>query len=262
LIERVGDLVEQVSASVIETRFAAVTGANVREKSPGELVTDADEEGERLLTAGLAGLWPGVPVVGEEACAADPALLDALHEEWAWLVDPVDGTGNFVAGSSEWAVMVALHHRNETVMSWIWHPVHRRMYVAERGAGATVNGASLACVPRTGDDSMLRGAVLRRFLDAQTLARVDANAARFADVTSGRMCAGTEYPAIVEGAQDFALFWRTLPWDHAPPVLLLQEAGGTARRLDGSTYHPGDARVGLLVAANEDVWSSAVRLLD
>jgi fructose-1,6-bisphosphatase/inositol monophosphatase family enzyme len=262
VIERVAALVEQVSASVIETRFAAGTGADVREKSPGELVTDADVEGERLLTEGLAGLWPGVPVVGEEACAADPMLVDALRGEWAWLVDPVDGTGNFVVGSPEWAVMVALNHQSETVMSWIWQPVHRRMYIAERGAGATVNGAPLLCAPRTGRASALRGAVLRRFLDSATLARVDANAARFAEVTTGRMCAGTEYPAVIEGDQDFALFWRTLPWDHAPPVLLLEEAGGTARRPDGSAYHPGDPSVGLLVAANEEVWATAQRLLD
>ena len=262
LIERVRELVEQVSESAIETRFAAGTGAGLREKSPGELVTDADVEGERLLSAGLTALWPGVPVVGEEACAADPALLDALHEEWAWLVDPVDGTGNFVVGSSEWAVMVALHHRNETVMSWIWQPVHRRMYMAERGAGATVNGAPLMSAPRSGPESALRGAVLRRFFDAETLARVDANAARFAEVTTGRMCAGTEYPAIIDGDEDFALFSRTLPWDHAPPVLLLEEAGGTARRPDGAAYHPGEPGVGLLVAANAEVWANAVRVLD
>ena len=262
LIERVAELVEQVSTSVIETRFAALAGADVREKSPGELVTDADVEGERLLTAGLVGLWPGTPVVGEEACANDPALFDALNAEWAWLVDPIDGTGNFVSGSTEWAVMVGLHRNRETVMSWIWQPMHRRMYVAERGAGATVDGVPLVSAPRPADESALRGAVLRRFLDTETLARVDANVARFGEVTAGRMCAGTEYPAIVEGEQDFALFWRTLPWDHAPPVLLLTEAGGTARRPDGSPYHPSDARVGLLVAANEGIWAKAVHLLD
>jgi fructose-1,6-bisphosphatase/inositol monophosphatase family enzyme len=262
LIDRVAELVVQVCATVIETRFAAVATVDVREKSPGELVTDADVEGERLLTAGLSALWAGVPVVGEEACAADPTLVNALRGEWAWLVDPVDGTGNFVVGSSEWAVMVALHHRNETVMSWIWQPVHRRMYVAERGAGATVNGAPLLSAPRTAGESGLRGAVLRRFIDPETLARVDANAARFAEVTAGRICAGTEYPAVIEGNEDFALFWRTLPWDHAHPVLLLEEAGGTARRFDGSAYHPGEPGVGLLVAANEQVWAEAVRVLD
>ena len=247
LIERVKELVEEVSASSIEPRFAAINEVEVREKSPGELVTDADEEGERLLTAGLEALWGGVPVVGEEACAADPALVNQLHEEWAWLVDPLDGTANFIAGSSEWAVMVALLHNSEAVMSWIWQPVNRRMCVAERGGGATVNATRLTSAPRSSEEGALRGAVLRRFLNAEMLARVDANAGRFADVTTGRFCAGTEYPAIIEGEQDFALFWRTLPWDHAPAVLLLAEAGGVARRLDGSEYKPVDGRAGCLL---------------
>jgi 3'-phosphoadenosine 5'-phosphosulfate (PAPS) 3'-phosphatase len=122
VIERVAELIVDVSASVIEPRFAATTEADAREKSPGELVTDADEEGERLLTAGLEALWPGVPVVGEERCSSDPTLVDAMRQEWAWLVDPVDGTANFIAGSSQWAVMVSLQHLSETVMSWIWQP--------------------------------------------------------------------------------------------------------------------------------------------
>src|SRR5262249_4400443 len=105
------------------------------------------------------------------------------------------------------------------------------------------------------------GAVLRRFFDGETLARVDANAVRFADVTSGRLCSGTEYPAIIEGEQDFALFCRTLPWDHAPPALLLEESGGAARRPDGSAYRPFDGRSGLLVAANDGVWATAIGLL-
>jgi fructose-1,6-bisphosphatase/inositol monophosphatase family enzyme len=260
-IESVAELVEQVSASAIEPKFAAITEIDAREKSPGEIVTDADEEGERLLTKGLEARWPGVAVVGEEACAKDPTLADALHDEWAWLVDPVDGTGNFVAGSPEWAVMVALQHRTETIGSWIWQPMYRRMYVAERGAGATVNGTRLTCAPRSDEERALRGAVLRRFLDAETLARVDANAERFAAVTTGRTCTGTEYPAIIEGESDFAVFWRTLPWDHVPPVLLLEEAGGIARRPDGSAYDPGDGRAGLVVAANERVWRSAAGML-
>jgi fructose-1,6-bisphosphatase/inositol monophosphatase family enzyme len=104
--------------------------------------------------------------------------------------------------------------------------------------------------------------VLRRFLDAETAARVDANAVGFAELTTGRMCTGTEYPAIIEGEQDFALFTRTLPWDHAPPALILEEAGGIARRLDGSAYVSGDDRVGLLAAANQAAWARARGLLD
>jgi hypothetical protein len=85
----------------------------------------------------------------------------------------------------------------------------------------------------------MRGAVLTRFLDQGTAALIAANAHRFAAIQPGRACAGCEYPAVAEGEEDFGLFWRTLPWDHAPGVLLVSETGGAALRLDGSAYRPG-----------------------
>lgn len=89
------------------------------------------------------------------------------------------------------------------------------------------------------------------------------NTGAFAEVTTGRMCAGTEYPAVVHGEQDFALFWRTLPWDHAPGALLVEVAGGVVRRLDGDPYRPAEVtRTGLLAARDEATWETARRILD
>src|SRR5690349_23752988 len=76
-------------------------------------------------------------------------------------------------------------------------------------------------------------------------------------VTGGRHCAGYEYPAVVTDEQQFATFWRILPWDHVPGSLIVREAGGTVLHLDGSTYRPADAELGLLVAANEEIWHTA-----
>jgi fructose-1,6-bisphosphatase/inositol monophosphatase family enzyme len=73
-------------------------------------------------------------------------------------------------------------------------------------------------------------------------------------VLRGRNCAAYEYPAVVSDEQNFVLFWRTLPWDHAPGVLFVEEAGGVAWRLDGTPYTVVDNRYGLLVAQNQYVW--------
>jgi len=168
-----------------------------------------------------------------------------------WLVDPLDGTANFVAGSPDWAVMVALVERGITVASWMWRPVESRLFVAERGGGA---GRRILCPPAPTAADDLTGAVLSRFLDPAIRSTVASNAHRFAAITSGSMCAGVDYPMIAEGDQHFALFQRTLPWDHAPGVLLLEEAGGWARRLDGSEYRPAQTSAGLLVSADEPSW--------
>jgi fructose-1,6-bisphosphatase/inositol monophosphatase family enzyme len=88
--------------------------------------------------------------------------------------------------------------------------------------------------------------------------RVAAAESRFAELGSGTGCAGADYPAVVSGARDFILYWRTLPWDHAPGVLLAREAGGTAQRLDGSPYQPAQhALPGLLVARDPATWQQA-----
>jgi len=258
LIERVADALRQVAAEVIEPRFENLAEGDVEEKVPEELVTKADTESERALVRHLAEILPGVPVVGEEGSWAERSLptevlVDAPR---AWLVDPIDGTWNFVFGSPDWGVMVALVERGEPVLSWIWRPVGRRLYVAERGGGAWVDGRRIHRQPPAADAAQLRGGVLRRFLDDATLATVDANAGRFPRLTSGRMAAAVKYPLIAEGEDDFALFGRTLPWDHAPGVLLVEEAGGVARRPDGSRYRPADTAGNLLVAADEATWAT------
>jgi fructose-1,6-bisphosphatase/inositol monophosphatase family enzyme len=75
-------------------------------------------------------------------------------------------------------------------------------------------------------------------------------------VTAGQHCAGYEYPAVATDEQQFALFWRILPWDHLPGTLILREAGGTILHLDGSEYHPTDSERGLLVAPNPEIWET------
>ena len=99
--------------------------------------------------------------------------------------------------------------------------------------------------------------MLTRFLPAGLRTEVEGRTGRIAQCLPGFGCAGEEYPAIIGGRQHFAMFWRTLPWDHVPGTLLLQEAGGLAARLDGTPYRPGDAAHGLLAAASPQMWNAA-----
>jgi fructose-1,6-bisphosphatase/inositol monophosphatase family enzyme len=75
----------------------------------------------------------------------------------------------------------------------------------------------------------------------------------------GLRCAGFEYPAVASAEEHFAVFWRTLPWDHAPGALVLAEAGGHVARLDGRPYRPAEKGAGLLVAQNRAVGESVRR---
>jgi fructose-1,6-bisphosphatase/inositol monophosphatase family enzyme len=256
-LDAVAALLREVATQTVNPRFEALRAADVTEKSAGEVVTIVDRECEALLVAGLGDLTPGIPVVGEEAAFESPALLDLLEtERQAWLVDPLDGTSGFVAGSDAHAVMVALVENGATTAAAIYQPRRDRMYLAERGSGAFADGERLVRRPGATSPADLRGGVMRRFLPAETLLAIDANAPSFGDLTPGSMCAGIEYPLIASGERDFLLYSRTLPWDHAPGALLVTEAGGAARRLDGSDYAPGERGEGLLVAGDAEIWDA------
>jgi fructose-1,6-bisphosphatase/inositol monophosphatase family enzyme len=262
-MDRVSDLLRQATAEAILPRFRRLGSDEVEEKSPGEVVTIADREAEAIISRGLRDLLPGVPVIGEEVVAADPDLLDAVRTEpLVWLVDPLDGTSNFTQGNDFWATMVALVRDGETVAAWIWRHADEGLWVAERGSGAWCNGARVTVSPGPNDVEALRGAILARFLTDDERARMVPEFGRFGEVTSGFSCSGYEYPAIVEGTEDFALFQRLLPWDHAPGCLLLTEAGGLAAHPDGIPFRPDHAeRRGLLLARDGQVWETVRNLL-
>ena len=255
MLDQVADLIREVAATVVLPRFRHLAAADVHQKSPGDLVTIADQESERALTQGLTALLPGSAVVGEEAAAADPRVLDRVGDAGAvWIVDPVDGTNNFAAGKTPFAVMVALVRDGELTASWILDVPGDHLTVAEAGSGAYRDGVRVKT--RTDDPGApeLRGVLARHYLPPRLREIATANAPNLGEVTNGHHCAGYEYPAVATDEQQFALFWRILPWDHAPGALIIREAGGTVLHLDGTPYHPTDSGRGLLVAPNDDVW--------
>jgi fructose-1,6-bisphosphatase/inositol monophosphatase family enzyme len=257
VLDQVADLMREVAATIVLPRFRHLAEGEIQQKAPGDLVTIADKESEKALTAGLTALLPGSAVVGEEAVAADPRVLARVGDPGAvWIVDPVDGTNNFAAGKTPFAIMVALVRDGETTASWILDPPGDHLTVAEAGAGAYRDGVRVKT--RTDDPgaSGLRGVVASHYLPQHLREIAVANAPAFGQVTKGHHCAGYEYPAVATDEQQFALFWRILPWDHAPGSLIIKEAGGTVRHLDGSSYRPTDSERGLLVAPNDDVWDT------
>jgi len=265
----VTDLTDAVAQLLREAADACVLPvfgrreAAAEEKAPGEWVTVADRAAETFLAPRLAALIPGSVVVGEEMVAADAGLLSHLASDGdVWLLDPLDGTANFAAGAGPFAMMVALVRHGETVASWILDPLSGRLASAQHGGGSWLDGRRIMTSTATGPTAALTGAVLRRFLPAALAGHVASAAPRFAELSPGTGCAGADYPAIVTGARDFTLYWRTLPWDHAPGILFVREAGGAAQRLDGSPYRPAQhARPGLLVARNPATWQQAFSAL-
>jgi fructose-1,6-bisphosphatase/inositol monophosphatase family enzyme len=253
-IEEVASIMRLAAAETILPRFQKLRTGEVEEKSPGEVVSIADREAERIIAPRLASLLPGSRVIGEEAAAETPSVLKDLDQGDVWLVDPLDGTANFVAGAPEFCVMVALLRQGQTIASWILHPPSDQLAIASSGQGAYINEVRVHTTTSPLAPIACCGSVLTRFLPEPLKERVIEHASQFAAILPGAKCAGIDYPALIGGPQQFLLFWRLLPWDHAPGTLFITEAGGHVAHLDGSPYYPADQEPGLLIAPNRATW--------
>lgn len=238
-----GDLI-QVEAAVraaaaaeIMPRFRQLAADDVIEKNgPHDLVTTADRRAEEHLTASLGRLLPGSVVVGEEAVHADPKVYEALDGDApVWIVDPVDGTRQFVGGEPGFCTLVALAHHGELLASWTYAPALDEMAVAVRGRGATVDGTAI----RAGSpapDAVLHVAMSHPDYtsDDQKRALLGLRAEGFAARPCGS--AGLEYLAVARGELDGVAFSWEYAWDHAAGLLLVAEAGGAQATLSGAPF--------------------------
>jgi fructose-1,6-bisphosphatase/inositol monophosphatase family enzyme len=239
-------LLRDVADEVINPRFRSLDDDQIAEKNPGDLVTVADREAEVLITAALRAAYPGAVVLGEEAEASDDTLLARFEAaDHAFTVDPVDGTKNFVKGSRDHAVMAAEVTGGEVVRSWIWQPQHGLAYVAERGAGAfRISSSGRERLTSPPPAAELRGVTSRRRWIGRALGVLQRLELTW-------VCCGVDYPKLVEGGADYALYRRAKPWDHAPGSLLLSEAGGFVGTFDGESYRPQRGQPAGLVAAGD-----------
>jgi fructose-1,6-bisphosphatase/inositol monophosphatase family enzyme len=252
----VESVIRAAADQAIVPRFRSLERSAIIEKSPGDWVTDADHEAEELITHALRRLDPGVQVIGEEASAADPALVtEAGRHDRAWVLDPLDGTNAFIAGSPDFATMVALIEDGQTTAAWIWQPMHGRMFTAALGSGAFADGVRLTRPsPPTAAPNNWRGVLRTRYMPTELRSAALDGFAGSGIGHSEETASGVVYPMAAVGDLTHALYWRTLPWDHAPGTLIAQEAGLVVGRLDGSEYRPWDARYGVLTATDQRVW--------
>ncbi len=255
----VEELMRRVGRELLMPRFRHLDASEIEEKAPDDYVTVVDRESEARLTEGLLALLPGSHAVGEEAAAADPAIVARVTEGTAWIVDPIDGTGNYAAGRSPFAIMVALADVGVVQAGWILDPVTGRMCHAAKGFGAFIGGQRIEA-RATGAPQPL-GALGTRYLPADVREAVLGRAEGHIALVDVPHCAGEQYPRLVLGTNDLALFWRAMPWDHAPGALFVAEAGGRVSRVDGAPYRLADDRPGLLAAASPTLWDEAATLL-
>ncbi|GAT79961.1 inositol monophosphatase [Streptomyces sp. F-3] len=229
--------IRKAAAVEIMPRFRRLAEHEVDQKSgPHDLVTDADRLAERHLTDALGALLPGSVVVGEEAVHANPLVYEALQGEApVWIIDPVDGTRQFVHGDPGFCTLVALAHRGVVLASWTYAPARDQLATAVRGQGAFLDGTPLRSgAPEPGRP--LEVAVSHP--DFTTDEQKRALLGLWTDGVAPRSCgsAGLEYLAVARGEVDATAFSWEAAWDHAAGLLLVEEAGGAQLTLTGDPF--------------------------
>ena len=243
--QAIAAIIREAALAEILPRFRNLQAHQIREKRPGDLVTEADVEAERVLTRRLTDLLPGSVVIGEEACAHDPTVLDRLdRDEPAWIIDPVDGTSNFAHGRPTFGTIVALASRQRTLAGWIHDPIADVTAIALAGEGAWIGERRLVAAQGVPLREMAGSLGYRKNKD---LAASVGRLVRHGSVAH-------DYLALAEGRIHFAFYRRLNPWDHAAGVLMHAEAGGYAALLDGTPYRPLFSPVGVLLAPNRNDW--------
>jgi fructose-1,6-bisphosphatase/inositol monophosphatase family enzyme len=242
-------------------RFRRLDSSMVHTKTEAiDLVTEADIATEQVIKARVAEWMPGALFVGEESVAADPALLARLADaEVAVVIDPIDGTANYAAGMPLFATMAAVVSGGETIAGIIYDPMGGDWIMAEKGAGAFLRRPSgeavrLHVAEPLPLDQMV-GTASVAYMPAETRPQILQNTSKVRLLSNFR-CAGHEYRIFASGHTQFLSYNKLMPWDHLAGVLISQEAGGYAARMDGSEYRPHHTEGGLLLAADQASWEA------
>ncbi|WP_299358040.1 inositol monophosphatase family protein [uncultured Paracoccus sp.] len=235
--------------------FREVENLQVSVKGAGDFVTRADREAERIIKEELRGARPNYGWVGEET-GAEPGEDPTRR----WIVDPLDGTTNFLHGLPHWGVSIALEHKGEIVAAVILDPAKDELFSAERGAGAFLN------------DSRLRVSGRRRLIESifatgvpfggrRDLPATLKDLARLMPQVAGvRRWGSAALDLAYVAAGRFDGYWERgiQPWDVAAGILLVKEAGGFVEAVEpnGSPLESG-----ALIAANTQLFDGLAQII-
>jgi len=234
--------------------FGEVENLQVSLKGPGDFVSAADRRADQVLIAELKKARPAYGFLTEET-----GEIPGDDKGNRWIIDPLDGTTNFLHGIPIFAVSIGLEREGHVVAGVVYNPVMNELYVAERGGGAFLNDRRLRVAARkhladavisTGNPPMLRSddaysdelrAIMAR---AAGVRRTGSAAIDLAWVASGR----------------FDAFWHhgLSPWDTAGGMIVVREAGGF---VTGATGGDDSFSTGSIVAGNEEMHRQVVALL-
>ncbi|MCI4660479.1 MAG: inositol monophosphatase [Neomegalonema sp.] len=227
--------------------FGEVENLQVSIKGAGDFVSAADIKAEKTLREELMNARPAYGWLGEET---EP--LVGKDPTRRWIVDPLDGTTNFLHGLPHWSISVALEHRGEIVAGIVHDPIKDEMFIAEKGNGAWMNDRRMrVSARRTLEESLFATGV--PFGNKDTLPTMLRELARLMPRTAGiRRFGSAALDLTYVAAGRYDGFWEReiKPWDMAAGIVIAREAGAIVTDLEGG---PDMLTRGDVIAANADL---------
>jgi myo-inositol-1(or 4)-monophosphatase len=235
--------------------FGEVENLQVSLKGPGDFVSAADRRADKTLIAELEKARPTYGFLTEES-----GDIEGSDKGNRWIIDPLDGTTNFLHGIPLFAISVALEREGKVVAGVIYNPVLNELYTAERGSGAFLNDRRLRVAARKGLPEAIVGTGVPHLGNPAESGEAELTR-RLNQRTAGMRCMGSasiELAWVASGRYDAYWHYRLQPWDFAAAALMIREAGGTVS--DGAGRDKLNER-GPVLAGNQAIHAELVNLL-
>lgn len=221
-----------------------------REKRKSDLVTEADTEAQEVIRRILLGKYPNFAFLGEESSPEEKKMASEAGEGPKWIVDPLDGTTNFVHGVPFFCVSVALAEGDDILCGVLYNPILEELFTAAKGEGAFLNGERLKTSPVEDISGSLVSVGFPTDTNAKTpdlLAFLNVISVTQAIRRTGSAALNLGYVAV--GRFDASWSFSTNPWDIAAGAILVTESGGTVTTPDGSPFTFANSKI--LASSNE-----------
>lgn len=244
------------AARNLKRDFGEVENLLVSRKGPGDFVSIADKKAEEILMEELNKARPDFAFLGEEGGQSGNAQAESR-----WIVDPLDGTTNFLHGIPHWAISIAWELAGEIQAGLVYDPIKDEMFFGERGAGAFLNSRRLRVSSRkTSTDALACTGIYGFAADAIPTWQKQINGMR-GQIGGLRILGSGALDLCYVAAGRSEIFWENLlkPWDFAAGRLFVTEAGGQVTRIDGSTLTQDS---GSILATNGVLHRFAVKALN
>ena len=268
LIDAVSQLMITAGQTIILPLYDNLSPDDVATKSSDtDFVTIADREAEFWLMPRLAGLLSAqrddLIVLGEESISDDPALEKKIAKSLAFVIDPIDGTRNFVNGSPHFCSMISLIDKGEPLIAWIYRPIDKDVLVAVAGEGVfhmlldeSHKMTEWEPVNRTFTRFTLSEMIGTGGIKGLSGSRRDSVRAQLRALSQRRLIgsAGCEAVLIALGDHDFLMHSKTTAWDHTPVDLMAREIGAVSLSLPTAASFSPTCDDAILIAPDEDSW--------